>query len=36
MVIEDELPFMFGEKSGFRIFLKIVIPHGLHHLKGHA
>jgi hypothetical protein len=26
MVIEDELPFMFGEKSGFRKFLKVAVP----------
>jgi hypothetical protein len=26
MVIEDELPFMFGEKSRFRNFLKVAAP----------
>jgi hypothetical protein len=26
MAIEDELPFMFGEKSGFKNFVKVVAP----------
>jgi hypothetical protein len=26
MVIEDELPFMFGEKSGFKNFVKVAAP----------